>query len=274
MGHTIVHFEIPADDPQRAIDFYSKLFGWRIEQMAAEGDMAGVEYWGIKTTDAEYDGSGGGLMRRMAPGQQITNYIEVESVDQFNARAQELGAEVLMPKMAVGDMGWFSQLKDPEGNVFAFWETNTATEQPTPNGNGAQQQAKGHKVVHFEIPADDLERASRFYKELLGWKIEKDTSMEGVEYWMIQTNGSPGTGVGGGLMQRQHPGQQIVNYVGVESVDQYVDRARELGGDVVVPKMDVGGFGWMAHLKDPEGNAIALWQDNPDHAAGGNGATG
>jgi len=274
MDHTIVHFEIPADDPQRAIGFYSELFGWKFEPMSAGDGAEGMEYWGIRTSDAEYDGSGGGLMRRMAPDQQITNYVQVESVDRFSARAQELGAEVLVPKMAVVDMGWFAQLKDPEGNVFALWETNTATEQPTQNGNGSQpQQATGHKVVHFEIPADDPERASRFYSELLGWKIEKDTSMDGVDYWMIHTAGKPGVG-GGGLMQRQHPGQQIVNYVGVESVDQYVDRARELGGDVIVPKMDVGGFGWMAHLKDPEGNAIALWQDNPNHAAGGNGAAG
>jgi len=128
VDHTIVHFEIPADDPQRAIGFYSSLFGWNIQ----DSGMPGVEYWMFSTTQGQPP-VGGGVMRRQAPGQQIANYISVESVDEYTARAQSLGAEVLVPKMEVGGHGWFAQLKDPEGNVFALWEQAPQHQ----NGNGA-----------------------------------------------------------------------------------------------------------------------------------------
>jgi predicted enzyme related to lactoylglutathione lyase len=115
---SIVHFEIPAEDPERASAFYSNLFGWSIVKNTS---MPGVEYWMIDTKAGER-APGGGVMRRQAPGQQITNYIGVDSVDESAARAQELGATIIVPKMEVGDMGWFVQLMDPEGNVFALWQ--------------------------------------------------------------------------------------------------------------------------------------------------------
>ncbi len=127
MDHTIVHFEIPADDPERAAKFYRELFGWTISKF--EGTAAGgMEYWMVQTvpTDAsgmpERPGVNGGLMRRMYSGQPPVNYVSVESVDDFVRRAERLGAKVLMGKSPVPGMGWFAQLNDPEGNLFAVWE--------------------------------------------------------------------------------------------------------------------------------------------------------
>ena len=65
-------------------------------------------------------------MRRMYPGQQPVNYINVEKLDDFLQRAQRLGAKPLMEKTPVPGMGWFAQLKDPDGNVFAIWEMDPA----------------------------------------------------------------------------------------------------------------------------------------------------
>ncbi|MFZ2535892.1 VOC family protein, partial [Methanothrix sp.] len=67
-------------------------------------------------------------------------------------------------------------------------------------------------IVHFEIPADDIQRAKTFYSDLFGWRME---SMPGMDYTMIDTFGAPG----GGMMKRMHPEQQIINYIGVPSVD-------------------------------------------------------
>jgi uncharacterized protein len=129
MEHTIVHFEIPADQPERAAKFYRELFGWDIKQF--EGSAAGgMEYWMVRTvpTDAQgrptAPGVNGGLMRRMYPNQGPVNYINVESVNESLSRAEELGAKVLMGKTPVPGMGWFAQLSDTEGNVFAVWETD------------------------------------------------------------------------------------------------------------------------------------------------------
>ncbi len=125
MDHTIVHFEIPADEPERAAKFYREMFGWNINRWENPG---GIEYWMVETvaTDAEgrpvRQGVNGGLMRRMYPEQQPVNYIAVEDVDQTVAKAERLGAKVMMTKTPVPGMGWFAQLTDTEGNVIAVWQ--------------------------------------------------------------------------------------------------------------------------------------------------------
>ncbi len=127
MRHTVVHFEIPADDPERAARFYRELFGWEINRITGASN-GGQDYWLVKTipTDAKGHPTGpgvnGGLMRRMAPGLTTVNYIGVASVDDHVRRAERLGAEVVVPKMPVPGMGWFAQLRDPEGNIFALWQ--------------------------------------------------------------------------------------------------------------------------------------------------------
>lgn len=121
-----------------------------------------------------------------------------------------------------------------------------------------------HTIVHFEIPADDVERLRKFYRELFGWKIEK---MPGpAEYWNIETvpvdeKGTPiRTGVNGGMMKRQNPEHKPVNYILVESIDEYAKKIETLGGKVVVPKMEVPGICWWALALDPEGNQFAIME--------------
>jgi predicted enzyme related to lactoylglutathione lyase len=123
-----------------------------------------------------------------------------------------------------------------------------------------------HTIVHFEIPADDPERATKFYRELFGWEIQKWASEGGPEYWMVSTVPTDGKGmptrpgVNGGLIRRQHPGHPPVNYIGVESVDEYAKKAKRLGAQEIVPKTPVKGMGWFVWLKDTEGNVFAIWQ--------------
>lgn len=129
MDHTVVHFEIPADQPERAAKFYRDLFGWEVSRWEGSTDeREGFEYWMVRTvpTDAEgrptRPGVNGGLMRRMFPGQAPVNYISVDDVEEFTRRAERLGAKIMMSKQPVPAMGWFAQLTDPEGNVFAIWQ--------------------------------------------------------------------------------------------------------------------------------------------------------
>jgi predicted enzyme related to lactoylglutathione lyase len=127
MDHTIVHFEIPADQPERAMKFYRELFGWEFKPMGGPMDYSLVE---TVPTNADgrpaRPGLNGGLMRRMMPGQAPVNYIAVENVDQFARKAERLGASVVVPKTPVPTMGWFAQLKDTEGNIFAIWQPDAA----------------------------------------------------------------------------------------------------------------------------------------------------
>jgi len=121
-----------------------------------------------------------------------------------------------------------------------------------------------HTIIHFEIPADDVEKLRKFYTELFGWKIEKTPGP--VDYWMIETvpvdeKGMPiRPGVNGGMMKRQHPEHKPVNYIAVESVEKYTKRIEALGGKVLVPKMEVPGICWFALALDPEGNQFAIME--------------
>lgn len=127
MSHGVVHFEIPADDPDKLASFYSSLFGWQINKMPGDG----FDYWMTQTvpTDdkgmpTEPGGINGGITKRMAPEQRPINYVSVESVEEYVAKAKGLGATVLMDKMPVPGMGYFAQLVDPQGNMFALWQAN------------------------------------------------------------------------------------------------------------------------------------------------------
>jgi predicted enzyme related to lactoylglutathione lyase len=115
------------------------------------------------------------------------------------------------------------------------------------------------RVVHFEIPADQPERAIEFYSKIFGWQFQKwDGPMP---YWMINTGEGPG--INGGLLPRQHPGQTNVNTAGVESLDETVKAVEEAGGKIILPKMAVPGIGWLAYAADPEGNHFGMMQNDP-----------
>lgn len=139
MDHTVVHFEIPADQPERAAKFYRELFGWEIKGLGPAGS-GGIEYWMVKTVPTNAEGMptragvNGGLMRRMMPGQTPVNYIAVEKVDEFARKAERLGAKVVLPKRPVPGMGWFAQLTDTEGNIFAIWQHDPAAAEAAPAG--------------------------------------------------------------------------------------------------------------------------------------------
>ena len=129
-------------------------------------------------------------------------------------------------------------------------------------------------IVHFEIPADDIERSKKFYTDLFGWKIEKLSVKEDsrltsvataqpIEYWIITTTDDKGNkAVGGGIMKRQMPEHRVTNYVGVKSVDEYSAKVEKLGGKVIAPKHAVSGMGYFVLCIDTENNAFAIWETN------------
>lgn len=124
---TIVHFEIPSDNVERSKKFYSDLFGWNIEKVPADKVPEGIEYWAITTKDHEGKTAvNGGMMKRMKAEQQgILNYIDVKSVEESSAKAQQLGGKTIMPKMAIPGMGYLAVCLDIENNAFGLWENDT-----------------------------------------------------------------------------------------------------------------------------------------------------
>ena len=119
-------------------------------------------------------------------------------------------------------------------------------------------------IVHFEIPASDVEKLRQFYTGVFGWKIERHPGP--MEYWMIQTVPTDDKGmlqrpgVNGGMIKKQNPEHKPVNYIAVESIDESIEKVKKLGGKIIMPKQEVPTVGWIATAIDPEGNQIALLQ--------------
>ncbi len=124
-----------------------------------------------------------------------------------------------------------------------------------------------NSVVHFEIPADEVERAKEFYVKTFGWEMKPFEMPNGV-YWVVQTTDvdkdmkptSPG--INGGLMKRQNAGQPFMNYITVESIDEMCKTITSNGGTVIMPKTEIGqNMGWIAAFKDTEGNIMGLHEE-------------
>jgi hypothetical protein len=127
MAHPVVHFEIPADNPQRLIDFYTKVFGWTIKPIGGP-----IGYWTIETVGAGEVGINGGLMKKAGPNQSALNYVQVEDLDEHAKKIGSAGGKVVHAKMAVPGMGWFAIATDPEGNAFGVWQNDPAARSPAP----------------------------------------------------------------------------------------------------------------------------------------------
>ena len=115
----MVHFDVSADDPQRAIRFYENVFGWKIEKW--KGPM---EYWNIATGSPDQPGVDGGLARRDEPWQGITPVFDVPSADEFARKIEAEGGTLVEPKTAIPGVGYLVSFKDTEGNVLAVLEVD------------------------------------------------------------------------------------------------------------------------------------------------------
>jgi len=115
-----------------------------------------------------------------------------------------------------------------------------------------------NKVVHFEIPADDIARAKVFYGEIFGWDLE---DVPDIAYTVAKTNenNDPGA-INGGIVKRNDIVKRPVLYISVPDVDEYLRKVEEGGGEIVFPKKDVPGMGAYAQVADSEGNIIGLWE--------------
>jgi len=107
------HFEIPTDNPERAIAFYSAALGWTFQKW--EGPMP---YWMIATGPNEEPGINGGLMPRQHPGQPCVNTLTVADLDATQAAIEKAGGTCAVPKMAIPTVGWLAYFKDLDGHIF------------------------------------------------------------------------------------------------------------------------------------------------------------
>jgi uncharacterized protein len=127
------------------------------------------------------------------------------------------------------------------------------------------------RVVHFEIQADDVERAKAFYAAAFGWEFQDYGGFAGSPYWGVLTGPDDEPGINGGLLQRPAPapalGQGTNAYVcTMQVVDFDATAARILaaGGQVALPKTALTGMAWQGYFVDTEGNTFGIHQPDPD----------
>lgn len=120
------------------------------------------------------------------------------------------------------------------------------------------------KVVHFEIPVDDPERAAAFYDEVLGWTA---TRYGQEPYWLVRAGEDEEPGASGALVGREELHQAPVVIAGVSDIDDVLGRVQKAGGAVIQGKRPIPGMGWSAYIRDPEGNTVGFFQQDSGAAA-------
>jgi predicted enzyme related to lactoylglutathione lyase len=116
------------------------------------------------------------------------------------------------------------------------------------------------RVMHFEIPVDDPARAARFYGDVFGWAVDKWGL---VDYWTMTTGAEPGPGAEGALTPRSEAPEGVMVYVGVDDIGAAIAKVRAAGGETLTQSLPVPGMGWMARIRDSEGNIVGLFQEEP-----------
>jgi uncharacterized protein len=124
-NNRVVHFEIPATQPEALTKFYSDLFDWKFHKAS----LPGPEYW-LCDTGPDSPGINGAVMQRQHAQQPWMNYVDVASIDAAIEKATKLGAQVALPKMPVPGVGAVAAIVDPQGNICGLWEQAKPCNQP------------------------------------------------------------------------------------------------------------------------------------------------
>lgn len=114
------------------------------------------------------------------------------------------------------------------------------------------------KVMHFDIPIDDPDRALAFYNSVFDWGLAQWGPMD---YWT--TADRPGDGIGGALGKRETPDETVTIYIGVDDIDATLEAIEAAGGTRLSERRPIPTVGWMALFADTEGNRIGLFQADP-----------
>ena len=114
-----IHFEIPAENPERIMNFYATVFGWKFSKWAGPTD-----YWMIATGGPEEPGINGGILPRRDPAQPCVNTVGVANLDDTLKTVESAGGVCVMPKMPIPGVGWLAYCKDTEGNMIGMMQAD------------------------------------------------------------------------------------------------------------------------------------------------------
>lgn len=239
------YVELTTPDQAAAKEFYGALFGWEL----ADVPMGDMGYYVTVSVGGDAVAGISGPMPGMEGHEAYWGvYLAVDDVDAVTATVGEAGGSVEAEPFDVMDLGRMSVIKDPTGAFVSLWQARTSI--------GTERANEPGTPIWNEVVTPDVAAATRFYSEVLGVTWEDQPMEGGPAYTCLVVDGRQ---VGGAMPPPVEglPAHWNV-YFNVESVDDTIARATELGGSVVAPAFDVPGVGRMAVLADPQGGVFNL----------------
>jgi hypothetical protein len=240
--------ELGTIDSAAAKTFYSELFGWQSHDLP-------IGPGGVYTMLRVHDKDLGALyemdknMRELGIPPHWLQYIAVASVDQSTARVNALGGTVLKGPFDVPGAGRMAVIQDPAGAVFALWQANPHI--------GAQIMGELNTLCWSELATNDKPKALEFYTRLFGWSA-KTNPADPQQYTELSNDARPM----GGIMEISKEWGDVpphwLPYFMVADCDASVAKAKELGGSVKVPPMDIPKVGRFATIADPQGAVFSI----------------
>jgi predicted enzyme related to lactoylglutathione lyase len=239
MDNPVVHFEINGTDGQALEKFYSEVFGWHVQSLPELG------YATIDTHAGSGINGGIGTIRQGDP--LATFYVETPDLYATLARAESLGANMILPVSDIGPAK-LAVFKDPQGNVMGI---------VAPGEGPGVSEGDGVPVDWFEILGPDVSGLKDFYYRLFGWDLHGDESADWVYYHLDAGS----RGIGGGVGASPDGQPHVTPYARVDDFQTYLDRAESLGGSMIVPPTEAPGITF-AQFRDPQGVVFGLWRPN------------
>jgi predicted enzyme related to lactoylglutathione lyase len=238
---TPIWVDLSTSDQDAGRRFYQELFGWTSDE------PAGPEFGGYAMFR-----SGGKVVAGSGPvmegGHPAWNtYLRSTDAAATAQKVRDAGGEVVVEPMAIPEAGTMAVFKDPTGAYISIWQDGQHT--------GAELFNEPVALTWNELHTRDVEAAKRFYNAVFGWTAKGDNYVE----WQLDGKTIGGCNDMNAMgMPKQVPAHWLV-YFAVKSVDETADRAKELGGTVSVPPMDIPDMGRFSVLSDPQGAAFAVF---------------
>jgi uncharacterized protein len=245
--------DLATTDPDGAKAFYAGLFGWECEDIPVEGGTY---------TMCRLDGKDVAAISGQREEERAQNipphwntYVTVHDLDARAPKVTELNGNLMIPPFDVMDVGRMAVAVDPTGAVFMLWEPKSSIGAELVNAPGA--------LSWNELATTDVPTAKKFYEGLFGWTYEDFEMDGGLSYSMIKNGDRRNGGIRSQAPQEQGMPASWVIYFGAVSSDESSAKAKELGGQVIMPttRIPAGAF---AVIADPQGAVFLVFEGDFD----------
>lgn len=245
-----IWIDLRSSNPDKAIDFYGRLFGW-------EADDPNAEFGGYRNFTLN-GRPVAGLMQSMPdePADVWCVYLRTDDAAATFAASTEAGATALVPPMPVGDLGTMTIVTDPAGAVVGTWQPGTHP--------GFVEIGTAGAPYWFDCMSQDYQAALAFYSKVFGYQPEEvgtggNPDQAGPpRYSVVGADGVPFAGImdANGMFEDGHPSFWQA-YITADDSRASVAQAVELGGELVMPVEDTP-YGAIGCVKDPNGAFIQI----------------